>query len=151
MAGLVAGLRGRLDVARVKNPSATPAPCRGHRVLPGHVRARAQEPELADEQNAASAPTPKPTLYLHGADDGCMGVEPWATRWPSCRPRDPQFVVIADAGHFLQLEQPDVVNRLILDFLALTAAAVADGADRRRGRAGRVAVAARRASPSGTS
>ncbi len=26
--------------------------------------------------------------------------------------------IVADAGHFLQLEQPAVVNRLILDFLA---------------------------------
>jgi pimeloyl-ACP methyl ester carboxylesterase len=29
-----------------------------------------------------------------------------------------QFEVIDDAGHFMHVEQPEIVNRLILDFLA---------------------------------
>ncbi len=31
-----------------------------------------QVPELQAAQDAAGAPTPQPTLYLHGVDDGCM-------------------------------------------------------------------------------
>jgi pimeloyl-ACP methyl ester carboxylesterase len=50
----------------------------------------------------------QPRLYLHGANDGCVGVE-WA---------GPDAEVIADAGHFLHVEQPAEVNRRILKFLA---------------------------------
>src|SRR5688500_5324274 len=32
-----------------------------------------QDPALADIQAAGAMPTPQPTLYLHGADDGCIG------------------------------------------------------------------------------
>lgn len=73
---------------------------------------------LAAEQAATSAPLPQPTLYLHGKNDGCIGVEV----------ADEQLVlshlgpgsrmeVIDGAGHFLQLEQPDAVNALILEFI----------------------------------
>ena len=57
----------------------------------------------------------QPTLYLHGRNDGCIGVEvaesarslcPWAT-----------VRIVDDAGHFLQLEQPAAVNRLIIDWV----------------------------------
>ncbi len=33
-----------------------------------------QVPELAAAQEATNASPPQPTLYLHGADDGCIGV-----------------------------------------------------------------------------
>jgi pimeloyl-ACP methyl ester carboxylesterase len=74
-----------------------------------------QDPELQPLQEACSAPTPQPTLYLHGADDGCMSVD-WAGEAGAYLPAEGSRVeIIADAGHFLQLEQPDVVNHLIVD------------------------------------
>jgi pimeloyl-ACP methyl ester carboxylesterase len=54
-------------------------------------------------------------LYLHGADDGCIGREvaesmrtlsPWAT-----------LKIVEGAGHFLQLEKPAEVNKLIIDWV----------------------------------
>lgn len=50
-----------------------------------------------------------PLLVLHGADDRCM--EPGLARLAGA-------TSIADAGHFLQLEQPDAVARELLSFLA---------------------------------
>jgi len=57
-----------------------------------------------------------PVLYLHGADDGCMSVD--FARWVGpVLPQGSKTAVIADAGHFLQLEQPDTVAAHILDFV----------------------------------
>lgn len=77
-----------------------------------------QDPALADAQNGVFSLPPQPLLYLHGRNDGCMA--PWiAETTPSCLTVDgSRAEMVADAGHFLQLEQPEVVNRLILDFLA---------------------------------
>jgi pimeloyl-ACP methyl ester carboxylesterase len=75
-----------------------------------------QVPELADEQAAALLPTPKPTLYLHGRDDGCMLLSSIAS--PLDYMADGSaFEIVDDAGHFLHVERPDVVNRRIIDFL----------------------------------
>jgi pimeloyl-ACP methyl ester carboxylesterase len=57
-----------------------------------------------------------PTLLLHGADDGCLQAA-YAERGRDRLPPDSDLVVVPDAGHFLQLERPDVVNRLVSDFL----------------------------------
>lgn len=57
-----------------------------------------------------------PALYLHGADDGCMTVrtiEEFAATLPS----GSRVEVVAGAGHFLQLEDPDRVNDLVLDWI----------------------------------
>src|SRR5712691_3414567 len=67
----------------------------------------------AGEQQAAGRQAPQPTLYLHGAADGCIRVElaRGAERLlaPSSR-----MIVIDDAGHFLHLEKPHEVNDHIL-------------------------------------
>jgi pimeloyl-ACP methyl ester carboxylesterase len=57
-----------------------------------------------------------PFLYLHGDDDGAMA--PDYIRWVEriLTPGSDAFVV-EEAGHFLQLEQPDVVGRHIIDFI----------------------------------
>lgn len=69
-------------------------------------------------QASGSAPITQPTLYLHGTDDGCMGAEliddDILTSFPH---PDSRVEMVADAGHFLQLEQPKIVNQLIIDFL----------------------------------
>jgi pimeloyl-ACP methyl ester carboxylesterase len=67
-------------------------------------------PELAAEQAAAGSHPAQPLLYLHGDTDGCMGVE-LAEAFDGT-------TVVDGAGHFLQLEKPDVVNELVLKFLA---------------------------------
>jgi pimeloyl-ACP methyl ester carboxylesterase len=77
-----------------------------------------QVPELQAEQDACSAPTPQPTLYLHGRDDGCVGSELAEGVLALLPHPDSRVEVVDDAGHFLQVEQPAVVNRLILDHLA---------------------------------
>ena len=76
-----------------------------------------QDDELAEAQAASAMPTSVPTLYLHGRNDGCFGVDvigdPLAFLAEGSR-----FEIVEDAGHFLQLQQPAVVNRLILEWLS---------------------------------
>lgn len=57
-----------------------------------------------------------PTLYLHGRDDGCAtaAYTQWAER---ILPDGSDVAIVEHAGHFLQLEQPDVVARHIVDFV----------------------------------
>jgi pimeloyl-ACP methyl ester carboxylesterase len=70
----------------------------------------------AAEEQAAGRQVPQPTLYLHGAADGCIRVElaRGAERLlaPSSR-----MVVIENAGHFLHLEKPGEVNEHILNWI----------------------------------
>ncbi len=111
------GYDGTWDVARVKESIGDPE----HIVAAiGYYRAlydtSMQSPEYADEQAAALLPTPKPTLYLHGRDDGCMLLD--SIGHPLEYLAEGSEVEIVDAsGHFLHVERPDVVNPRILDFL----------------------------------
>lgn len=57
-----------------------------------------------------------PVLYLQGADDGALDVR-WAQRVDHHLPEGSRTAVIERAGHFLQLERPDVVANRVLDFL----------------------------------
>ena len=77
-----------------------------------------RDPQLNELQNqmAASVPT-QPLLYLHGTNDGCIGVDVVESA-KKIAPANVKFEVVEAAGHFLQLEQPKVVNKLICDFLA---------------------------------
>lgn len=59
---------------------------------------------------------PQPVLYLHGADDGCQLPEVAARADDVLEPPS-RFAMVAGAGHFLQLERPDEVNRLVAEFL----------------------------------
>jgi pimeloyl-ACP methyl ester carboxylesterase len=75
------------------------------------------DPALQAVQDALGLPTPVPTLYLHGANDGCLGLDAIGDPLDSF-PEGSRVEVVADAGHFLQLEQPGAVNDAILEFLA---------------------------------
>jgi pimeloyl-ACP methyl ester carboxylesterase len=68
------------------------------------------------ELNAHWLSAPRlPTLYLHGTDDGCSeDYTPWIER---VLPDESEIALVKDGGHFLQLEQPDVVARHIVDFI----------------------------------
>ena len=68
------------------------------------------------DQIGAGVPT-QPLLYLHGANDGCIGIDVVESA-KSTAPANVKFEIVASAGHFLQLEQPAIVNKLICEFLA---------------------------------
>lgn len=57
-----------------------------------------------------------PLLVLHGADDGAMQLG-YAEHAARNLPVTARLEVVAGAGHFLQLERPDVVNELITGFI----------------------------------
>jgi pimeloyl-ACP methyl ester carboxylesterase len=70
----------------------------------------------AAEQRAAERVGERPVLYLHGADDGCLGAD--AVRGTEAYlPPGSRTEFIADAGHFLHLERPAEVVRLILEWV----------------------------------
>lgn len=73
-------------------------------------------PELADIQAAAQEVPAQPTLYLHGAGDGCIGVEV-AESARSMVGDNVSILVIEGVGHFPHLENPEVVNQHIVEFL----------------------------------
>jgi pimeloyl-ACP methyl ester carboxylesterase len=76
------------------------------------------DPALDAVQAKANETTSQPTLYLHGRTDGCMGIDVAEGARPFLSSEGSRMEVVDDAGHFLQLERPDEVNRLVLEFLA---------------------------------
>ena len=70
----------------------------------------------AGRAGSALAGLATPLLYLHGADDGCVGID--LLDEPTVAfPPDTRVEVVPAAGHFLQLERPDEVARLVGGFL----------------------------------
>lgn len=107
------------DLAHVKDCLREPA---NLAAAIGYYRATlgngARSPEYDAVEASAAAPLTQPTLYLHGATDGCMGAELIDDTVRTALPAEGSRIeIVPDAGHFLQLEQPEVVNRLIIDFL----------------------------------
>lgn len=88
-----------------------------YRAMVRNSRPPAQYAEL--HQHWLSAPR-LPTLYLHGTDDGCATAQyaPWVER---VLPDGSELAIVERAGHFLQLDQPDVVARHIVDFIGQAA------------------------------
>jgi pimeloyl-ACP methyl ester carboxylesterase len=74
-------------------------------------------PELEREQAAGALPVPQPTLYVHGADDGCMGRELISDAVLDVLAPGSSLFVVEGAGHFSHLEQPQEVNARIRSFL----------------------------------
>jgi pimeloyl-ACP methyl ester carboxylesterase len=74
-------------------------------------------PEQLDAMLAGMGmPIAAPALYLHGADDGCIASE-LAGGMDAFFPAGLHTETVPGAGHFLHQERPDVVNRLVLEFL----------------------------------
>ena len=76
-----------------------------------------RDPAHAAAQEATQAVPEQPTLYLHGANDGCIGPEV-AESARSMVGEHVDIRVVDGVGHFLHLEAPDVVNAQILEFLS---------------------------------
>ena len=57
-----------------------------------------------------------PSLYLHGENDGCIGAS--LSDGMENFFEDLQIKILPDCGHFLHLEKPEEVNKIILDFLS---------------------------------
>jgi pimeloyl-ACP methyl ester carboxylesterase len=74
-------------------------------------------PELQAQEDAIGGAPPQPHLYLHGNKDGCMGVEIAHLAAALMTTPGSLVEIVEDAGHFLHLEQPKLVNRSIIDFL----------------------------------
>lgn len=74
------------------------------------------DPAYATAQAASSSPPPQPTLYLHGAKDGCMAFEMVGDVLPFLSAGSEQ-ITVPGAGHFLHIEKPETVNKQILRFL----------------------------------
>src|SRR5260221_6685986 len=112
------GYDGAFDVAKVKEALREPA---NLAAAIGYYRAMfdpsLHDPALADVQAASAAVPPQPTLYLHGDEDGCLDVALAGDVETMLSPGS-RFEKVKGAGHFLQVEQPDTVNRHILEFLA---------------------------------
>jgi len=111
------GYDGSWDVARVKESIGSEA---NLTAAIGYYRAMfagpPDDPAAAAAQAAGESTAPQPTLYLHGTTDGTMGIEVIGPVTDHLAPGS-EMVVIEGAGHFLHLEQPDLVNNHILRFL----------------------------------
>lgn len=75
-----------------------------------------EDPAIQAVEARANGPIQAPSLYLHGAEDGCIAVylsEDMDALFPNGVERE----VIPGVGHFLHLEQPDAVGARIVQFL----------------------------------
>lgn len=99
--------------AAIGTPESWRAALGPYRATIRNPRAPAQYAEL---NRYWTEPPELPSLYLHGQDDGCMtpALAHWVER---VLPHGSEVSVVSDAGHFLQLEQPDKVAELVLAFI----------------------------------
>jgi pimeloyl-ACP methyl ester carboxylesterase len=106
------------DLAHVKdalrNPDNLQAALGYYRATLGDGK---RDPDLASLQERIGREFPsQPMLYLHGENCGCVGIE-IAKAAQASAPAHVRFEYIANAGHFVQVEQPNLVNQLIVGFL----------------------------------
>ncbi|MDL4775174.1 alpha/beta fold hydrolase [Actinomadura xylanilytica] len=94
----------------------------------GYYRAMLDPSRLVERYAAEEAATTgeweRPILYLHGADDGCLGADtvmrgggPDAVL--AFLPEGSRAEIVPGGGHFLHLDRPAEVGRLIMDWIAV--------------------------------
>jgi pimeloyl-ACP methyl ester carboxylesterase len=109
------GYRPGEHLARVKDSLREPA---NLTAALSYYRAAGQDAaRYASEQEAAGRQAPQPTLYLHGADDGCIGADLARGAEDHLAPGS-RVIVVENAGHFLHLERPREVNDHILAWIS---------------------------------
>lgn len=84
-----------------------------YRATVRNTKPPAQYAELHEHWLSAPA---MPTLYLHGADDGCATAD-YAHWVEKVLPDGSELAIVERAGHFLQLDQTEVVARHVVDFI----------------------------------
>ncbi len=106
------------DLARVRESLGRAGESiRGARLLPrADAGGRGWRERYASELAALGQTPPQPTLLLHGVDDGCISVELIADAGQHLSDGS-RAVFVERAGHFLHLERPEEVGRLILDWV----------------------------------
>ena len=103
------------DLSRVKEALAEPE---RQAAAIAYYRAMFSPAPASDRYPQASPGIPpQPTLYLHGEDDGCFSLPADLDVTAALSPGS-RYVRVGKAGHFLHVERPDVVNRVVLDFLS---------------------------------
>ena len=75
-----------------------------------------EDPAIQDLEARANGPINVPSLYLHGAEDGCMAAY-LSEGMEALFSRGLEREIVPRAGHFLHLERPDEVGTRILGFL----------------------------------
>jgi pimeloyl-ACP methyl ester carboxylesterase len=107
------GFEAAEDLERVKElfrmPGSLLAAIRYYRDTPSTLREPSADDVLPDV----------PLLYLHGADDGCIGADVVELARPFF-PTGAEIRILEGAGHFLQLERPTEFNSAVLAFLDRT-------------------------------
>jgi pimeloyl-ACP methyl ester carboxylesterase len=111
------GYDGSWDVARVKESLGDPA---NLSAAIGYYRAlfdpSRHSPAYDEAQEACASSPAQPTMYLHGARDGAMGLD--ATGDVRAQLSDgSEHIIVEDTGHFLHLEQPEMIQNHIMGFL----------------------------------
>ncbi len=112
-----AGYDARQDLRHVDAAIGTPEGWRAalgpYRATVRNTRPPVRYAEL--HRHWTSAPS-LPTLYLHGRDDGCA-TPAFAQSTEKVLPPDSEVAIVEQAGHFLQLDQPEKVAELVLRFI----------------------------------
>jgi pimeloyl-ACP methyl ester carboxylesterase len=81
------------------------------------LRADLQDPALAeDTAKFAVTPITVPTFWIHGLNDGCMGVEVGEGMEAACTAGFDKLIV-EGAGHFVHQEKPELFNEALLGWL----------------------------------
>ncbi len=111
------GYPAEADAARAKDclrdPASLGAAIGYYRAMLDPAR---QLPRYDAEQAATTAGGGCPVLYLHGAADGCLGVET-TTHATEHLPAASRLEVIEGVGHFLHLERPELIGARVTDWL----------------------------------
>lgn len=88
------------------------------RVYRGNFDTSLHDPTLADLAATTEAPAPIPLLVLAGAEDGCIPPAAFADAQAGLAPGS-QVAVVPNAGHFMHLDRPYEIARLVLDWFAV--------------------------------
>ena len=75
-----------------------------------------EDPAAQALEARASRAIEAPSLYLHGAEDGCMSPD-LSEGMEAVFKNGLQRIVLPKVGHFLHLEQPEEIADRIIDFL----------------------------------